>query len=153
MNARDLLLSKNIHIPRNCEQCGAPNPEYKGIGEYKCSECGFVMYDDFGLVRNYLEVNKGATQSEVHRATGVSMDTIRKFLKEERLEIAEGSGVMLACEICRAPIRSGRYCPSCAKVVEQRKKEEKIAAHSKSSNVQGFGMGEKGESGARRFIR
>ena len=152
MNENNLFLSKYMNVPRICEKCGKANPEYRGVGEYKCSECGFIMYDDFGVVRNYLEVHKGATQSEVHHATGVPMDTIRQFLREERLEITEGSGVMMACEICRAPIRSGRYCAECAKAVERRIKEEKINSHSKPS-VQGYGMGGKGESGARRFVR
>ena len=153
MNENNLFLSKYMNVPRKCEKCGAANPEYKGVGEYKCSECGFVMYDDFGKVRNYLEEHRGATQSQVHEATGVAMDTIRQFLREERLEIAEGSGVMLSCEICRAPIRSGRYCADCAKLVEQRQKAEKAAQHRSSPDIQGFGIGRAGESGAKRFRR
>ena len=145
------LIIRDIHVPRTCTKCGKANPEYKGVGEYKCSECGFIMYDDFGIVRNYLEVNKGATQSEVSRATGVSMETIRQFLKEERLEIVAGSAVLMACEICGAPIRSGRYCAACAKAVEDRRKAESAAAH--KSNMQGYGQANKGESGARRFKR
>ncbi len=152
MNENNLFLSHYMNIPRVCTKCGKANPEYKGVGEYKCSECGFIMFDDFGVVRNYLEVHKGATQSQVHQATGVAMETIRQFLREERLEITEGSGVMLACEICKAPIRSGRYCADCAKVVERRLKEEKISSHTRSS-VQGYGKATPGESGARRFIR
>lgn len=151
MNEENLLLSKNIHIPRTCEKCGAANPEYKGVGEYKCRECGYIMYDDFGVVRNYLEVNRGATQSQVHQATGVAMDTIRQFLKEERIEIAENSGVMLSCEICRAPIRSGRYCAACEKIVAQRQNSEKAASH--RSGLAGYGLGKAGESGAKRFKR
>lgn len=151
MNEEEILLSRNIHVPRVCEKCGKANPQYMGVGEYKCSECGYIMYDDFGRVRNYLEVHSGATQSEVSRETGVAMDTIRQFLKDERLEIAAGSGVMLACEICKAPIRSGRYCAACARVVEQRKEMEKTSSH--KSTVQGFGTVHKGEAGAKRFTR
>ena len=145
------LISRNIHVPRVCEKCGAEAPEYKGVGEYKCTECGFVMYDDFGIVRNYLKEHRGATQSDVSRATGVSMETIRQFLREERLEVAAGSGVMLSCEICRAPIRSGRYCEECAKKVAMKEAAAKAAEH--KSSVSGFGLGKAGESGARRFRR
>ncbi len=147
----NLLVTRNIHVPLTCEKCGKANPEYKGVGEYKCSECGFVMYDDFGRVRNYLEVHRGATQSEVSRATGVSMETIRQFLKDDRIEISAGSGVLMACEICKAPIRSGRYCPACAKVVEQRQASENSSGH--KPQIQGFGMARRGESGAKRFNR
>ncbi len=147
----ETLVSRNIHVPRVCEKCGVANPEYKGVGEYKCRECGFTMYDDFGIVRNYLEAHAGATQSEVSRETGVSMETIRQFLKEERIEITAGSGVMMACEICKAPIRSGRYCAACQRVVDQRKEFEKSAARKPS--MQGFGKAAHGESGAKRFTR
>jgi len=122
-----------------------------GVGEYKCEGCGFVMYDDFGIVRNYLEVHKGATSSDVSKATGVAMETIRQFLKEERLEITAGSGVFLACEICKAPIRSGRYCESCAKKVDEMKRAEKASSHTKEK-MQGFGM-TRGETGAKRYTR
>ena len=145
------LIARNIHAPRTCEKCGKAEPEYKGVGEYKCSECGFVMYDDFGIVRNYLEAHRGATQSEVCHATGVSMETIRYFLKEDRLEIAQGSGVMMSCEICHAPIRSGRYCEACSKALENKRESEKASAH--KSNLQGYGAPNKGATGARRFIR
>lgn len=145
------LLSRNIHIPRVCEKCGKDSPKYMGVGEYKCEGCGFVMYDDFGIVRNYLEVHKGATSSDVSKATGVAMETIRQFLKEERLEITAGSGVFLACEICKAPIRSGRYCESCAKKVDEMKRAEKASSHTKEK-MQGFGM-TRGETGAKRYTR
>ncbi len=145
------LVTRNIHAPHVCVRCGKGAPEYKGVGEYKCTECGFIMYDDFGKVRNYLEVHRGATSAEVSKATGVAPDTIRQFLKDERLEITAGSGVMMACEICRAPIRSGRYCEACARAIDQRKAAENAASH--KSNVQGFGKSLHGESGAKRFTR
>ena len=151
MMNEDLLVGRNIHVPLMCEKCGKASPEYKGVGEYRCSECGYLMYDDFGKVRNYLEAHRGATQSEVSRETGVAMETIRQFLKDERIEITAGSGVMMQCEICRAPIRSGRYCNECAKVVQQRQNAENSSGH--KSNIQGFGIGQRGESGARRFKR
>ena len=146
------LMLRNIHIPHTCEKCGSGNPKYMGVGEYKCESCGFVMYDDFGIVRNYLEVHKGATQSEVSKAPGVAMETIRQFLTEERLEITAGSGVFLSCEICKAPIRSGRYCEACSRKVDEMRKAEKASSHTKDK-MQGFGMSRAGESGAKRFTR
>ncbi len=150
MDAKRLVF-RNIHAPQTCDKCGKAAMDYQGVGEYKCAECGFVMYDDFGKVRNYLEAHRGAIASEVSQATGVSIDTIRQFLKEERLEITAGSGVMLACEICKAPIRSGRYCEACARTIEQKKAAEKAASHKPA--LQGFGSKNVGESGAKRFTR
>ena len=118
-------------------------------------------YSSFALVgsskelsmdkRNYLEAHSGATQSQVSQATGVSMETIRYFLKEERLEVTSSSNIMLSCEICNAPIRSGRYCEACSKKLRLKSEAEKSASH--KSNISGYGKTMKGESGARRFIR
>ena len=97
------LVRRDIHVPLTCTKCGKASPEYKGVGEYRCSECGFTMYDDFGIVRNYLEAHSGATQSQVSQATGVSMETIRYFLKEERLEVTSSSIRFRRC------MRSSRF--------------------------------------------
>lgn len=148
----DFLAVKNTHIPHSCVNCGDEEIEYRGLGEYRCSKCGTLMYDDFGKVRNYLEEHRGATQNEVSRETGVSTDVIRHLLREERIEIALNSGVYLQCEICKAPIRSGRYCEACAKKVENMKKEEIASLHNKEK-MHGYGKVNGGESGARRFVR
>ena len=153
MNEDDVLVFRDLHVPRVCTKCGKANPDYKGVGEYKCSECGFTMYDDFGVVRNYLEAHAGATQAQVSRETGVAMDTIRQFLKEERLEIAAGSAVMMTCEICNAPIRSGRYCPECARVVNKRVEEEKKASGAKKQSMQGYVKSTHLDKGEYRFKR
>ena len=145
------LLIRDMHVPRTCEKCGAGSPQYKGVGEYKCSECGHVMYDDFGLVRNYLETHRGATQVEVCNATGVSRETVRQLLRDDKIEIVAGSGVFMACELCQAPIRSGRYCVACAQKIEKQKDAERTAGHRPS--MQGFGQAPRGESGARRYTR
>ena len=145
------LVQRNIHIPRVCEKCGKSDPEYKGVGEYKCRECGFLMYDDYGKVRNYLEAHRGATQSQVSNATGVPMETIRQFLRDERIEIVAGSNVLMECELCKAPIRSGRYCTACAAKIAKKEEAEKAIIH--KAQIQGFGKGQKGDSGAIRYRR
>lgn len=137
--------------PTRCEKCGSMEIEFKGVGEYKCKNCGFLMYDDYGLVRNYIEQNPGATQTEVSMATGVTKSKIRQMLKDERIEIAPGSLVFLSCEICGKEIRSGRYCEKCSGVVsEQRKKSE--STH--NSNITGgFAKHKSDATGAKRFNR
>ena len=145
------LVKFNTHIPRTCEKCGKSDPAYQGVGEYKCSECGFLMYDDYGKVRNYLEANRGATQSQVARATGVSMEVIRQLLRDERIEVISNSNVFIECEICRTPIRSGRYCSECARKIEAKEKAEKAMQH--KTGVKGFGMSQNGDAGSIRYRR
>ena len=38
---------------------------------------------------------------------------IKQWLREERLQFSEDSAVLLNCESCGAPIRSGRFCDKC----------------------------------------
>lgn len=152
MPDENVLLSRNIHVPKVCTKCGGTDIEYRGVGEYRCVDCRNLMYDDFGVVRNYLEEHRGATASEVSHATGVTQDTIRQFLRDERLEIMAGSGVFMSCEICKAPIRSGKYCEQCARKVSMMQEAEK-KANARKSNMQGFGKATTGESGAKRFTR
>ncbi len=144
----------NYHAPRNCENCNGVM-HYKGIGEYSCEYCGHIMYDDYGLVRNYLEVNPGATSALVARETGVSEKTIKNMLKEERLQIREDSRSFMKCEGCGASITSGRYCEACAKIamaVAKRKKDKQILEE-KKEHVQVISTEiPRGEQGRKRFL-
>ncbi len=100
------------HRPTKCPECGGIM-KFKGCGEYRCEDCRYVEYDDYGKVRNYVEKHAGATAAQVAEATGVKQKTIRTMLKESRLEIAEGSNSFMKCEMCGASIRAGRVCSKC----------------------------------------
>ena len=136
--------------PVSCSGCGGRKLKYTGVGEYVCEDCNTINYDEYGLVRSYIEQHRGATQSEVSMATGVHINKIRQMLRDEKLEITANSAVFLHCEICGKEIRSGHYCEEC------RMKEEKRTAESSKhhSNVTGGYGKAKGEaSGQRRFVR
>ena len=38
---------------------------------------------------------------------------IRQWLRDDRLEVTEDSPMVLTCESCGEPIRSGKYCEKC----------------------------------------
>lgn len=137
--------------PTKCPECGGIMI-FKGCGEYRCEDCKYIAYDDYGKVRNYVEKHGGATAAQVSEATGVKQKTIRTMLKESRLEIAEGSNSFMKCEMCGAEIRSGRVCSKC-EVAYNRAVEEK-ARRKHEKMMAGFGMEHNtGEEGAKRFIR
>ena len=54
---------------------------------------------------------------EISQATGVTEKTVRRYLTESRLEIPEGSPIYINCTVCGCEIRSGRYCPDCARTM------------------------------------
>lgn len=146
---RGLMDADKINRPVYCEKCNGIMV-FKGVGEYKCEECGYLDYDDYGKVRNYVEKHPGATSAEVSTETGVSQKSIRVMLKEERLEIAANSSIFLKCEICGEKIISGRFCKKCE--TSYHRSIEENARASKSSNLSGHSTERpKGEEGAMRF--
>lgn len=148
---RELMDISQLNVPMVCEKCGGVMV-FKGVGEYKCEECGYLDYDDYGKVRNYIEKNHGATSAQVAEATGVSQKSIRGMLKEGRLEITANSNVFLKCEICGEKIRYGRFCKKC-ETAYHREIEEQTRAN-RNSNLSGYSTERpKGEDGAKRFTR
>lgn len=138
------------HIPRVCRECGGVMV-FKGVGEYHCEDCGLVDYDDYGKVRMYIENHKGATAAEIEKEVGVAQRTVRRLLKDGKIEIAEGSKSYLRCELCGKQIRSGQFCPDCELKVHRNLEEKQREMARKVK--QGFGMEKKGEEGQKRFVR
>lgn len=151
MDLERLLAPDGYNIPRTCVKCGGVMV-FKGLGEYQCEDCGELVYDDYGKVRNYIDEHHGATALQVEEATGVSQKVIRRLLRDGRLEVAEGSKAFLHCDMCGKSIRSGRYCPECEmKIHRGLEAKQREAAH--KNNVQGFSSNKQGDEGQRRFMK
>lgn len=149
--ADEVMGLDQYHMPHFCDKCGGVMV-FKGVGEYRCEDCGEVAYDDYGKVRIYLEKHKGATAAEVESETGVKQKTIRLMLKESRLEVTEDSKAFMICEFCGKRIRSGRLCPQCE--AEHHRNLEEKHRQLRNENVQVHGLGKgPGEEGERRFSR
>jgi hypothetical protein len=71
------------------------------------------MEKKFQEVKEYIRENPGVGIAEVSEACDVDTAQIRQWLREERLEVTEGSPIYLSCESCGASIRSGKYCDKC----------------------------------------
>ena len=148
---REMLNIDKLNRPTYCEKCNGVMV-FRGVGEYKCEDCGWLEYDDYGKARNYIEQHPGATSAQVSAATGVSQKAIRGMLKDERLEIAANSAVFLKCEICGENIRYGRFCKKCE--ASYHRKIEEQARSLRDSNLTGFSMEKpSGGDGAKRFTR
>ncbi|AGC69538.1 flagellar operon protein YvyF [Thermoclostridium stercorarium subsp. stercorarium DSM 8532] len=100
---------------RYCKECHRIF-QYMG-GPVLCSYCRKKDDEEFEKVRAFLKEYPGATMQEVSNATGVKPSKINRWLKEERLEVSEGSPVALNCERCGVRIRSGRFCIECSKML------------------------------------
>lgn len=128
---------------------------FRGVGEYQCDKCGFIMYDDYGKVRNYLEKHGNATVAGTSAATGVSQQSINQMLRDERFEISTSSRTFLKCEGCGKPIRMGRYCAECAKLAAaaeaRRKRDEDQEIRRDNMNMNGMAK-QPADDGEMRFL-
>lgn len=96
---------------KNCRKCGRI---FNYIaGPCVCPSCREALEADFQRVKEYIRAHAGATITEVAEECDVEPAQIHQWLREERLEIAEGSAIVLRCESCGAPIKSGKYCEKC----------------------------------------
>lgn len=100
---------------RNCRKCGKIFNYV--VGPHICPSCRDALEAEFQKVKVYIRENKGATISQVSEECDVDIDQIHQWLREERLELAEGSAITLTCENCGVPISCGRFCEKCKREV------------------------------------
>ncbi len=101
---------------RNCKNCGRI---FNYIaGPPMCPVCREDLEKKFQEVKEYISDHRGCGVSEVAEECNVSEKQIKQWVKEERLEFAEGVACGVECEVCGASIATGRYCAACkAKVI------------------------------------
>ncbi len=81
-------------------------------GPYVCPACREALEEKYKEVKQYIYEHPGVNIPMVSEACDVEPGLIRQWIREERLEFAEGS-LELGCEKCGAPITSGRFCAKC----------------------------------------
>lgn len=96
----------------NCERCGRM---FQTIANIKiCSRCRENDDEVFKIVKEYIYNHPGITIEEVSEKLDVTEKIIQKFLRENRLEI-DGDSMLIECEKCGDPIKSGRFCNKCTR--------------------------------------
>lgn len=97
---------------KNCKSCGKIFNALSS-NDRICPVCKQADVDNFKKVKEYLYKNRGANIPTVSEATGVAQKDIVRYLREDRLEVADLSEIGIPCERCGTNIKSGRFCPSC----------------------------------------
>ena len=100
---------------RNCRECGKMF-NYMG-GMPICSACMKKLDEKFNEVKEYIYEHPGVGIQQVSEEMEVSVNLIKKWVREERLTFTEGSGVGIDCERCGRTILSGRFCEECKRKV------------------------------------
>lgn len=83
--------------------------------EEVCPACFPVEEEEFRRIKEYLTRSPGASSNEVMQAIGASLKSIKRYLKEDRLEIVGENKGFIRCELCGRPLNSGRFCDGCFK--------------------------------------
>lgn len=100
---------------RNCRKCGRIFNYV--AGPHLCPSCREGLEALFQKVKEYIREHKGATITQVSEDCGVEISQIHQWLREERLELTDTTGITLLCDNCGASILSGRYCDKCKREV------------------------------------
>ncbi len=105
-----------------CEKCGGI-VKFRGSGKYECSECGNIVLDDFGKVRDFLEKRGPSNIMEIAYATGLEKSVVSKLLMDGRIQVLQHSTNAKNCSRCGIPITRGKYCSECAELLSKIKKK------------------------------
>ena len=92
---------------KNCKICGRL---FQPIGFFeRCPHCIDRDEEDFSKIREYLIIHPFAKIFEVSINLNISVNKIKRFLRDGRMEIVEKNNQFLKCEICGKSICSGQY--------------------------------------------
>ena len=112
-----------------CQFCKKP---FASLGGKICPACLEQIDKDFITVRDFIYENRFANIDTIAEETEVRKIVIIHLLKEGRLIIdgPDGGGGVLACEVCKKPINTGRMCKECMGSVAS-KMDKNVSVHKK----------------------
>ncbi len=96
---------------RNCRNCGKLFNYVSGPPV--CPACREALEEKFKEVKKYVQDHKGVTIHDVSEACEVDPQQVRQWIREERLEFADGGVSGIYCEKCGKAIPTGRFCEKC----------------------------------------
>jgi len=110
----------------NCGRCGKlVMSETSSI----CPNCIEAEEKEFNIIKEFLLDNPFATIFQVSVSLNISFKSIKRYLRENKLEIIERNNQkneFLSCLKCGTPIQCGCYCTKCATSVQNNYKSEDI---------------------------
>lgn len=96
---------------RNCKNCGRL---FNYIaGPPICPNCKEELEKKFQQAKEYIRENKNSTVQMVAEEVDVPESQIKQWIREERLVFSDSAIAGIACEVCGAPITTGRFCDKC----------------------------------------
>ena len=96
---------------RNCRDCGKMFNYINGAP--LCPTCMAKLEEKFQQVKEYVQENKAVPLNKIAEDNDVTVNQIKRWVREERLVFTEDSMVTIECESCGRSIRTGRFCDKC----------------------------------------
>lgn len=82
-----------VDRPVACKKCKMEYT-YLGLGHYKCVNCGDIVTDDYGKVRDYVEQSTEDVGVEKASAdTGVAVERIRELIEMGKISLSGGKKI------------------------------------------------------------
>ena len=94
----------------NCPSCGVVfrlNPQ--GI----CQDCIVSLRKEISTCTELLKRERKLSMAEVSERTGVTVQKITTFIRENKLSITDSPNLNYACDLCGNGIRKGNLCIPC----------------------------------------
>ncbi|MBW5444780.1 hypothetical protein GE107_01715 [Cohnella sp. CFH 77786] len=95
----------------HCPSCG--NVFQKNLRNL-CADCSSEEDRLFQATERTMLRNRLFSNAEVAEAVSVPPEKIRSWIRSGKLRIADYPNLSDQCDLCKAPIRSGHLCLSCA---------------------------------------
>lgn len=111
----------------NCRKCGKL---FHRISSPICPDCEKALEEKYQEVRQYIKEHEQTSIGEVSEEMDVSVEQIKKWVREERLYFKDPSSAGIECLKCGVPITKGKYCSQCA---DQMANQFEASIHKKGS--------------------
>ncbi len=96
--------------------------EFTTMGQL-CPLCMLQEEEKFQKVRKFIKENPGLSVNEISEGTDVLPSRILGYIKEERLEVVDGTS-FLRCKNCGSEINTGMFCDNCKKAMTPKNEEK-----------------------------
>jgi flagellar operon protein (TIGR03826 family) len=106
----------------NCPKCGAVfDKNLRNL----CPACTSALNETVRKLDDYMWKHQRATTQQLHESTGVSLEQIYTFMKEDRLRTRLYPNLTYPCEKCGSGIRDAKICYRCANELKTAFHQEK----------------------------
>jgi hypothetical protein len=72
----------------NCVRCGKLFAQHK-MSHAACDDCYAIHETEFNLCRDYLRSHPTVTLNELSESTGISLQSLRSWIKEGRIQVVK----------------------------------------------------------------